>query len=199
MKKLLGYILFFAAMSTGVATAAVTTNQFTGNFNTGNDVFTYAFTITENTLATFETFGYAGGTLANGTTIADGGFDPTLTLFGSAFETTPVTSDGGDAVGENRKSAISDYGWDDLITLTLAPGNYIIAVTQFDNNWNTTINSWTNLAVDTFIDSGNSPRTNAYALQVTLEPSPVPVPAAMWLFGSGLFGLLWSAKRKQVI
>ncbi|MDP3334147.1 MAG: DVUA0089 family protein [Methylococcaceae bacterium] len=198
MKKLFGSILFFAALSTGAANAAVTTHQFTGNFNTGNDVFTYAFTITEDTLATFETFGYAGGTLANGTPVADGGFDPTLTLFGSTFE-TPVISDGGDAVGDDRKSAISDYGWDDLITLTLAPGNYIIAVTQFDNNWNTTINSWTNLAVDTFIDSGNSQRTDAYALQVTLAPAPVPVPAAMWLFGSGLFGLLWSAKRKQVI
>lgn len=197
MKKLFGSILFFTALSTGAANAAVTTHQFTGNFNTGNDVFTYAFTITEDTLATFETFGYAGGTLANGSTVADGGFDPTLTLFGSTLP-TPVISDDGDSV-ESRESTSSEFSWDDLIILTLAPGNYTIALTQFDNNWNTTINSWTNLAVDSFIDSGNSPRTNAYALQVTLEPAPVPVPAAMWLFGSGLFGLLWSAKRKQVI
>jgi len=197
MKKLFGSILFFTALSTGAANAAVTTHQFTGNFNTGNDVFTYAFTITEDTLATFETFGYAGGTLANGTPVADGGFDPTLTLFGSTLP-TPVISDGGDAV-EDRESTIDNYSWDDLIILTLAPGNYTIALTQFDNNWNTTINSWTNLAVDSFIDSANNQRTSAYALQVTLEPAPVPVPAAIWLFGSGLFGLLWSAKRKQVI
>jgi len=197
MNKLFGSILFFAALSTGAANAAVTTHQFTGNFTTGNDVFTYAFTITEDTLATFETFGYAGGTLANGTPVADGGFDPTLTLFGSTLP-TPVISDGGDAV-EDRESTIDNYSWDDFITLTLAPGNYKIALTQFDNNWNTAINSWTNLAVDSFIDSANNQRTSAYALQVTLAPAPVPVPAAMWLFGSGLFGLLWSAKRKQVI
>ncbi len=197
MKKLFGSILFFTALSTGAANAAVTTHQFTGNFNTGNDVFTYAFTITEDTLATFETFGYAGGTLANGTTVADGGFDPTLTLFGSTLP-TPVISDDGDSV-ESRESASSEFSWDDLIILTLAPGNYTIALTQFDNNWDTTINSWTNLAVDSFIDSANNQRTSAYALQVTLEPAPVPVPAAIWLFGSGLFGLLWSAKRKQVI
>jgi len=197
MKKLFGSILFFAALSTGAANAAVTTQQFTGNFNTGNDVFTYAFTITEDTLATFETFGYAGGTLADGTIVADGGFDPTLTLFGSTLP-TPVISDDGDSV-ESRESASSEFSWDDLIILTLAPGNYTIALTQFDNNWNTTINSWTNLAVDSFIDSANNQRTSAYALQVTLEPAPVPVPAAIWLFGSGLFGLLWSAKRKQVI
>jgi len=197
MKKLFGSILFFTALSTGTANAAVTTHQFTGNFNTGNDVFTYAFTITEDTLATFETFGYAGGTLANGTTVADGGFDPTLTLFGSTLP-TPVISDDGDSV-ESRESASSEFSWDDLIILTLAPGNYTIALTQFDNNWDTTINSWTNLAVDSFIDSANNQRTSAYALQVTLEPAPVPVPAAIWLFGSGLFGLLWSAKRKQVI
>ncbi|MDO9162751.1 MAG: DVUA0089 family protein [Methylococcaceae bacterium] len=197
MKKLLGSILFFAALSTGAANAAVTTHQFTGNFTTGNDVFTYAFTITEDTLATFETFGYAGGTLANGATVADGGFDPTLTLFGSTFETL-VISDDGDAV-EDRESASSEFSWDDLITLTLAPGNYTIALTQFDNNWNTGTNSWTNFAAESFIDAANNQRTSAYALQVTLEPSPVPVPAAIWLFGSGLFGLLWSAKRKQVI
>jgi hypothetical protein len=197
MKKLLGSILFFAALSTGAANAAVTTHQFTGNFTTGNDVFTYAFTITEDTLATFETLGYAGGTLANGATVADGGFDPTLTLFGSTFE-TPVISDDGDAV-EDRESASSEFSWDDLITLTLAPGNYTIALTQFDNNWNTGTNSWTNFAAESFIDAAKNQRTSAYALQVTLEPSPVPVPAAIWLFGSGLFGLLWSAKRKQVI
>jgi len=197
MKKLFGSILFFTALSTGAANAAVTTHQFTGNFNTGNDVFTYAFTITEDTLATFETFGYAGGTLANGTIVADEGFDPTLTLFGSTLPTS-VISDDGDSV-ESRESASSEFSWDDLIILTLAPGNYTIALTQFDNNWNTAINSWTNLAVDSFIDSANNQRTSAYALQVTLEPAPVPVPAAMWLFGSGLFGLLWSAKRKQVI
>jgi len=197
MKKLFGSILFFTALSTGAANAAVTTHQFTGNFNTGNDVFTYAFTITEDTLATFETFGYAGGTLANGTIVADEGFDPTLTLFGSTLPTS-VISDDGDSV-ESRESASSEFSWDDLIILTLAPGNYTIALTQFDNNWNTAINSWTNLAVDSFIDSANNQRTSAYALQVTLEPAPVPVPAAIWLFGSGLFGLLWSAKRKQVI
>jgi len=154
MKKLFGSILFFTALSTGTANAAVTTHQFTGNFNTGNDVFTYAFTITEDTLATFETFGYAGGTLANGTTVADGGFDPTLTLFGSTLP-TPVISDDGDSV-ESRESASSEFSWDDLIILTLAPGNYTIALTQFDNNWDTTINSWTNLAVDSFIDSANN-------------------------------------------
>lgn len=199
MNKLFGSILFFAALSTGAANAAVTTHQFTGNFNTGNDVFTYNFTLTEDTLATFETFGYAGGTLADGTSVADGGFDSTLTLFGpTTLFPTPVTSATGDDV-EDRESASSEFSWDDLITLTLAPGNYTIALSQFDNEWDNNTQSWTGSADDTFIDSGYFQRTSAYALQVTLEPAPVPVPAAMWLFGSGLFGLLWNVKRKQVI
>lgn len=197
MNKLFGSILFFAALSAGSASAAVTNYQ--GNFGTGNDVFTYNFTLTEDTLATFETFGYAGGTLANGTSVADGGFDSTLTLFGpTTLFPAPVTSATGDDV-EDRESASSGFSWDDLITLTLAPGNYTIALTQFGNEWDNDTQSWTDSASDTFIDSGFFQRTSSYALQVTLEPAPVPVPAAMWLFGSGLLGLLWSAKRKQII
>ncbi|PPD48307.1 MAG: hypothetical protein CTY13_04795 [Methylobacter sp.] len=196
MNKLFGSILFFAALSTGAANAAVTTHQFTGNFTTGNDVFTYAFTITEDTLATFETFGYAGGTLADGTPVDDGGFDPTLTLFGTTYPKPPT----GDDNVDSRESVLSEgFSFDDLIELTLAPGNYIIALTQYDNDWDTTTQSWTQAASNSFTDIGLYTRTNAYALQVTLAPAPVPVPAAIWLFGSGLFGLLWSAKRKQVI
>ena len=35
---------------------------------------------------------------------------------------------------------------------------------------------------------------NSGAFQVTIEP--VPVPAAVWLFGSGLIGLIGIARRK---
>jgi hypothetical protein len=31
---------------------------------------------------------------------------------------------------------------------------------------------------------------------ISLQTTPVPVPAAMWLFGSGVFGLIGVARRK---
>jgi len=228
MKKLFGSILFFTALSTGAANAATisanqgsaSTGSYSGNFSSNNDRFEVNFTLTENSFARFETFGYAGGTLADGTLIADGGFDPTLTLFGSTISVT--TSYFGD-INEIRYSESSGNAWDDLIAVDdyvhpdedaynlhpveltfLAPGNYTIVLTQFGNNYDNQF-GWTESGDPDYVDrswdpQGEFPRTNAYALQVNITPvTAVPVPAAMWLFGSGLFGLLWSEKRKQVI
>jgi len=48
------------------------------------------------------------------------------------------------------------------------------------------------------IHSGNSvPTTYADQISLTLTSSVVPVPAAVWLFASGLFGLIGVAKRKS--
>ena len=45
---------------------------------------------------------------------------------------------------------------------------------------------------------GNYPLMNDYySLGVIIEPSAVPMPAAVWLFGSGLLGLFAFAKRKS--
>ncbi len=38
-----------------------------------------------------------------------------------------------------------------------------------------------------------------YHVSITTTPSAVPVPAAMWLFGSGLLGLIGVAKRKNKV
>jgi hypothetical protein len=37
---------------------------------------------------------------------------------------------------------------------------------------------------------------DGYLLNVTLSPSPVPVPAALWLFGTALIGLIGVSRRK---
>lgn len=41
-----------------------------------------------------------------------------------------------------------------------------------------------------------SPVSIPYTLSVTAAPAPVPVPPALWLFGSGLLGLIGVARRK---
>jgi len=51
--------------------------------------------------------------------------------------------------------------------------------------------SWRNL---TRVELDNA----AYSLDnIQLDMNPVPVPAAVWLFGSGLFGLIGIARRKK--
>ena len=42
---------------------------------------------------------------------------------------------------------------------------------------------------------GFSPAFSGVATQIT--PAPVPIPAAVWLFGSGLLGLVGVARRKK--
>ena len=47
-----------------------------------------------------------------------------------------------------------------------------------------------------FTGSGTSQGTFSFTGNGTWQVAPVPVPAAVWLFGSGLFGLVGLARRK---
>jgi len=46
---------------------------------------------------------------------------------------------------------------------------------------------------------GGNPLSQGQFDNVRLDFSPVPIPAAVWLFGSGLIGLLGVARRKQSV
>ena len=46
-----------------------------------------------------------------------------------------------------------------------------------------------------FTDAGRIYFTNALAVPVTFQAAVVPVPAAVWLFGSGLLGLIGISTR----
>jgi len=54
--------------------------------------------------------------------------------------------------------------------------------------------SWTSLIVGGPFD-GN---TGSWFLQGSVQPSAIPVPAAAWLMGSGLLGLVGVARRRKV-
>jgi len=41
--------------------------------------------------------------------------------------------------------------------------------------------------------------TNAVVGTFNLAPAAVPVPAAVWMFGTGLLGLLGAARKKSAI
>ena len=44
---------------------------------------------------------------------------------------------------------------------------------------------------------GGNPLSQGQFDNVRLDFSPVPIPAAVWLFGSGLLGLIGVARRKK--
>ncbi|MET0066560.1 MAG: CAP domain-containing protein [Candidatus Thiodiazotropha sp.] len=67
--------------------------------------------------------------------------------------------------------------------------------------WDSTDNSETDILADTRVYE-NYPLytywTQEFASGDSLEPSPVPLPGAVWLLGSGLLGLIAVAKRKPL-
>ncbi|MDH5570643.1 MAG: VPLPA-CTERM sorting domain-containing protein [Gammaproteobacteria bacterium] len=198
MKKQLAVLLMLVSSSA----SAITTNYF-GNFSNDDNVLLTTFDVDVTSIVHFESFAYAGGTMSDGTVVADGGFDSQLHLFDLNMNLIRSDDD-----GASRVSASSGNSWDSMFDYTLDAGSYIIALTQYNNDWMG--GSWSGAGVTGFMDVSGSQRNSSYAFEISgtalvnvdgnvIEPpiSAVPVPAAVWLFGSGLIGLAGVARRKK--
>lgn len=96
---------------------------------------TFNFTVSIPSTVTLVSLSYVGGINAAGTTIAEGGFDPILTLFDYMGTFIARNDDGGD-VGDEcpiPASAVTGAEYDVCFTRTLDPGNYTVSIQQFDN------------------------------------------------------------------
>ena len=73
------------------------------------------------------------------------------------------------------------------------------SVHSFDSfiSYNLTSNDVYYVAVGSYPSLGDIPFGANYTLQISQQVSPVPVPAAVWLFGSGLLALAGFMRRKQ--
>ena len=136
-------LLAFCSLAVPRANAAPFTDS--GTFSTDNDVVLFDITTTTAQNYTFYTTSYAGGTNADGSTTAAGGFDPVLTLFTAPAPGTFVPN----AVGGGSNSCTgvgTDPGTgfceDAYFTETLDPGSYILALTEFPNYSNQTLNDF---------------------------------------------------------
>jgi hypothetical protein len=89
-------------------------------------------------------YGYAGGTTSTGTVAPPGGFDTILTLF-SASGSFIEDNDEGAGVATD---SVTGLAADARITTNLTAGNYLLALTQYDNF------SIGNLA-DGFVEAGS--------------------------------------------
>ena len=111
----------------GVMQAANITLE--GMFTLDNDVQLFDMTISTAGSVDVHTYSYAGGVTSTGKVVPRGGFDPVLTLFDSAgvFLTD---NDEGSGVATDPATG---KAFDARITMDLAPGSYIVALTEFDN------------------------------------------------------------------
>lgn len=94
MKKRVTAVLFLLA-ATAVSLSAESLS-YTGTLNTPQDVFQTTFTLTATDTVTFQTWGFGGGTNAEGQVIPAGGFDPLIALFsGTGLSATMVVDGSG--------------------------------------------------------------------------------------------------------
>ena len=79
--------------------------------------------------------------------------------------------------------------WSCLTASNLEIGTYLVGVTFYENNRSPFLDGWTLPA--------NTGTFNRYA-ELNISISPVPVPAAVWLFGTALIGFIGMSRRTNV-
>jgi hypothetical protein len=186
-----------AIVLSAVESALAADFSFRGTFTNDNDVQLFNFVVGTSSNVTLRTLSYAGGTQADGTVVPRGGFDPILSLFDSSGNLLDSDDDGSDVVDPT-----TGLSYDTLIEQLLNPGNYTVAVTQFNN-----FASGLNLA-NGFDQDGNpnfangfdnGSRTNAWAFdvlnvdQAVIPDAAVPTPALL----PALLGMGAAALRKR--
>lgn len=205
----------FAATSAGAASQNF---SFTGNFSFDNDVQLLKFSVAETSTVTIRTYSYAGGTMADGSVISAGGFDPTINLWDGDGN---YIDDYGDGPEDVPVDPVTEGNFDVYAIVELDPGDYIISLTQYYNDPESDFLSdgfdqanpfYTNnrypCSNGVFCDYDESDtgfnRTSFWALDVLnvesaeAQTSVVPLPAALPLMLSGLaFTGLIARRRKS--
>ncbi|MFY9801947.1 MAG: DVUA0089 family protein [Candidatus Acidiferrales bacterium] len=201
---------------------ADSTQSYVGTLASPNDDYEVLLTLTATSNVTIQTYGFGGGTNAQGTLIAPGGTDPFIGFFAN-LGLSPTFIDGTSldltnyTPGCPAANTVSNFGdttcGDVLLSFTdLAAGTYTIvlsdgqfiplaalgASTTFDNSFfDFTGGVFCNLQD---VDTGTAcPNTSgAFAFDVTESgPStPAPEPATLFLLGSGLAATLGFRKRR---
>jgi hypothetical protein len=195
--KLLRVFLALAA-AIGLATPAAADNfSYSGTLNDPNQVLLFNFSVGSESDVVLRTYSYAGGTMANGTVVASGGFDPILALFDSTGTLIGYNDDGHGYVPDDPNTG---NDWDTYLAALLQPGDYTVAVMAYSN-----FAFGPNLS-DGFWGSGSfNGRNNNWAFdvlnvaQATQVGGAVPEPStwAMMLFGFGAAGFAFRRQKRS--
>lgn len=213
-------ILTTALCALGVSGAQAADFSYSGTFVNDNDVQRFDFSVTAASTITLRSYGYAGGTQADGTVVAAGGFDPVLTLFTGAGAFIEDQDDGSNVPADPVTGSFFDVN----LEVDLDPGSYFVTITQFDNfligstfddgfTYDNQPSFRVFCATGIFCDVNDESRTGDWAFDVlnvdvaTIPTDPtgptgpnpgiVPLPAGLPLMLAGLGALAWVRRSKS--
>lgn len=205
-----------AALLFGAAPASAANFSFTGTIAQDDTVQFFNFSVGAASTVTLLTYSYAGGVQADGNVVAQGGFDPILSLFDASTGLLINSNDDG-LSSQVGTDIITGFTFDTFLQSALGIGTYTVAVSQFDNfaigpflingflqTGSPNFTASFGCSNGQFCDVGGFNRTNSWAFDVlnvnsavVVPPSVIPIPAALPLFLTGLAGLGFIARRKK--
>jgi hypothetical protein len=182
-----------AALAIGVLGITSSANaadfSFRGSFPADDTVQFFNFTVNTGSDITLRSLSYAGGTQADGTVISAGGFDPILSVFDSSTGSQIAQNDDGNSSNVGT-DPVTGNTFDTFLQTFVNPGQYTVAVSQFDNFAGTNLSgpfpnagqknftAQYNCTAGQFCDVSGDSRTNFWAfdiLNVNLATAPKPV------------------------
>ncbi len=184
-----------------------------GTFNRDDNIQLFGFILSSAGTGTNRSFGYEGGTNAAGAVVPRGGFDTTVALFNLSTGALLGFNDDG-SVPPLTIDPVTGFAGDSLLTLSLAAGNYRVALTEFDNVPNGNFSAGffeqgagnftpgltgcpaTAFCAVSLSAPGYSLRTGNWALDVLGVTALTPEPGSFVLLAFGLAGLGFVRKRK---
>jgi hypothetical protein len=189
--------------------------SFRGTFNRDDNVQLFNFLLSSAGTVTIRSFGYEGGANAAGTVIPRGGFDTTVALFNLSTGALLGFNDDG-SVPPLTIDPVTGFAGDSLLTLSLAAGNYRVALTEFDNVPNGNFSAGffeqgagnftpgltgcpaTAFCAVSLSAPGYSLRTGNWALDILGVTAITPEPGSLTLLALGLAGLGVLRKRTTI-